>query len=110
MCRWLVYSETPALLDDVLYQPAHSLIDQSLRSRMGVETTNGDGFGISWYAPGIDTPAIVRDTGPAWNNRNLREVAGLGGGVVDVGAGDRDEASVQRAHPAPGGRVIPVVG
>ncbi|MFF3559465.1 class II glutamine amidotransferase [Streptomyces sp. NPDC002574] len=76
MCRWLVYSGMPVLLDDVLYQPAHSLIDQSLRSRMGVETTNGDGFGIGWYAPGIDTPAVFRDTGPAWNNRNLREIAG----------------------------------
>lgn len=75
MCRWLVYSGTPVLLSDVLYRPVPSLIDQSLRSRMGVETTNGDGFGIGWYTGDIDTPAIVRDTGPAWNNRNLRELA-----------------------------------
>ncbi|MBB6352191.1 class II glutamine amidotransferase [Nonomuraea muscovyensis] len=75
MCRWLVYSGTPVLLSDVLYRPVPSLIDQSLRSRMGVETTNGDGFGIGWYTDDIDTPAIVRDTGPAWNNRNLREIS-----------------------------------
>jgi predicted glutamine amidotransferase len=77
MCRWLAYSGTPVLLDNILYKPAHSLIDQSLHSRMGVETTNGDGFGIGWYSQesGSDTPAIVRDTGPAWNNRNLREIA-----------------------------------
>ncbi|MDW4903896.1 class II glutamine amidotransferase [Streptomyces sp. ADMS] len=75
MCRWLAYSGTPMLLDDVLYRPEHSLIDQSLHSRLGVETTNGDGFGIGWYTQDIDTPAIVRDTGPAWNNRNLREIA-----------------------------------
>ncbi|MFG3438466.1 class II glutamine amidotransferase [Nonomuraea sp. NPDC047897] len=75
MCRWLVYSGTPVLLSDVLYRPVPSLIDQSLRSRLGVETTNGDGFGIGWYTKGIDTPAIVRGTGPAWNNRNLREIA-----------------------------------
>lgn len=76
MCRWLAYSGTPVLLETILYKPAHSLIDQSLHSKLGVETTNGDGFGVGWYAPGIDTPAVVRDTAPAWNNRNLRELAG----------------------------------
>ncbi|MET7298851.1 class II glutamine amidotransferase [Embleya sp. NPDC005575] len=76
MCRWLAYVGTPILLDTILYKPEHSLIDQSLHSRMGVETTNGDGFGVGWYAPDIDAPALVRDTGPAWSNRNLREIAG----------------------------------
>ncbi|MFJ7146845.1 class II glutamine amidotransferase [Streptomyces sp. NPDC100445] len=77
MCRWLAYSGTPILLDTILYRPAHSLIDQSLHARLGVETTNGDGFGVGWYTPDPtpDTPAIVRDTGPAWSNRNLREIA-----------------------------------
>ncbi|WP_128381423.1 class II glutamine amidotransferase [Streptomyces cavernae] len=76
MCRWLAYSGTPIPLDTILYRPAHSLIDQSLHSRLGVETTNGDGFGIGWYAPGLaTTPAIFRDTAPAWSNRNLREIA-----------------------------------
>ncbi|CAM5241861.1 class II glutamine amidotransferase [Streptomyces aurantiogriseus] len=76
MCRWLAYSGTPVLLDAILYRPTHSLIDQSLHSRLGVETTNGDGCGIGWYGPQVDTPAIVRDIGPAWSNRNLREIAG----------------------------------
>ncbi|MFF3849689.1 class II glutamine amidotransferase [Streptomyces sp. NPDC002328] len=76
MCRWLAYSGTPVLLDTILYRPQHSLIDQSLHSRMGVETTNGDGFGVGWYGRHVDTPAIVREIGPAWNNRNLREIAG----------------------------------
>ncbi|MCX4451359.1 class II glutamine amidotransferase [Streptomyces sp. NBC_01789] len=76
MCRWLAYTGTAVLLETVLYKPAHSLIDQSLHSRMAVEATNGDGFGVGWYAPDIETPAIVRDIGPAWSNRNLREIAG----------------------------------
>jgi glutamine amidotransferase len=46
MCRWIAYSGTPVLLSQVLLEPGHPLIDQSLHSRMGVETTNGDGFGI----------------------------------------------------------------
>lgn len=75
MCRWLAYSGTPILLTTILYRPTHSLIDQSLHSRMGVETTNGDGFGVGWYRPDVDTPAVVRETGPAWSNRNLREIA-----------------------------------
>ena len=75
MCRWIAYSGTPVLLSQVLFQPRHSLIDQSLHSRMGVETTNGDGFGVGWYTQDADTPAVLRDVGPAWNNRNLGEVA-----------------------------------
>lgn len=75
MCRWLAYSGTPVLLDEVLYRPEHSLIDQSLHARMGVETTNGDGFGVGWYSEHARTPAVIRDTAPAWSNRNLREIA-----------------------------------
>lgn len=76
MCRWLAYSGTPLLLDTILYKPTHSLIDQSLHSRLGVETTNGDGFGVGWYSQeSLDTPALLREIGPAWNNRNLREIA-----------------------------------
>ncbi len=63
------------LLDTILYRPEHSLIDQSLHSKLGVETTNGDGFGVGWYTGDIDSPALLRDVGPAWNNRNLREMA-----------------------------------
>ncbi|MFJ4979383.1 class II glutamine amidotransferase [Streptomyces coeruleorubidus] len=75
MCRWDRLLGTPVFLSQVLFQPEHSLIDQSLHSRMGVETTNGDGFGVGWYTQDMDTPAVLRDVGPAWNNRNLLEVA-----------------------------------
>src|SRR6187399_1455530 len=74
MCRWLAYSGSTLLLDDLLYQPAHSLIDQSLHSELGVETTNGDGFGVGWYGE-TDIPAVYKSTEPAWNDRNLRELA-----------------------------------
>ena len=75
MCRWLAYSGSPILLKEALYGGTHSLIDQSLHSRLGAETTNGDGFGVGWYgAP--DTPGVFRSTEPAWNDSNLRELAG----------------------------------
>jgi hypothetical protein len=44
MCRWLAYSGTPISLDELLYNPRYSLIEQSAHSRLGVETTNGDGL------------------------------------------------------------------
>jgi len=74
MCRWMAYSGSPVLLEDLLYKPAHSLIDQSLHSKMGAETTNGDGFGVGWYGVG-DEPAQFRSIEPAWNDRNLRDLA-----------------------------------
>jgi predicted glutamine amidotransferase len=75
MCRWLAYSGSPILLEALLYRPEHSLIDQSRHARMGVETTNGDGFGVGWYEPDAETPAVFRSIEPAWNDRNVREVA-----------------------------------
>jgi predicted glutamine amidotransferase len=75
MCRWLAYSGSPILLEELLYKPDHSLIDQSLHARLGVETTNGDGFGVGWYGATSETPAVFRSIEPAWNDRNLREVA-----------------------------------
>jgi predicted glutamine amidotransferase len=82
MCRWLAYSGSPVLLEQLLYEPKHSLIDQSLHSTMGAETTNGDGFGIGWYGAG-KTPGTFHSIEPAWNERNLRELAShLSSGLV----------------------------
>ena len=75
MCRWLAYTGSPILLEELLYRPAHSLIDQSLHSELGATTTNGDGFGVGWYDD-RDTPALFQSVEPAWNDRNLRELAG----------------------------------
>ncbi len=74
MCRWMAYSGEPILVEDLLFRPVHSLIDQSLHSRLGATTTNGDGFGIGWYGEG-PRPAVFKDVEPAWNDRNLREIA-----------------------------------
>jgi predicted glutamine amidotransferase len=75
MCRWLAYTGSPVLIEEVLYKPAHSLIDQSLHSRLGAETTNGDGFGIGWY-DAEPAPGVFHSIEPAWNDANLRELAG----------------------------------
>jgi glutamine amidotransferase len=74
MCRWLAYSGSPIVLEEALYAPAHSLIDQSLHSRLGAETTNGDGFGVGWYGT-PPNPGVFHSTSPAWNDENLHELA-----------------------------------
>lgn len=74
MCRWLAYFGDPILLDRVVLQPKHSLLDQSLHARFGATTTNGDGFGVGWY-DGSEQPGVFRSVHPAWNDRNLRELA-----------------------------------
>jgi predicted glutamine amidotransferase len=77
VCRWLAYTGASIRLTEVLYTPVHSLIDQSLRSRLGAETTNGDGFGVGWYdATPEPEPGLFRGIEPAWNDQNLRELAG----------------------------------
>ena len=74
MCRWLAYSGSPVLLEDLLYKPEHSLIVQSMHSTLGAEATNGDGFGVGWYGD-RDTPGVFRSIEPAWNEPNLRDLA-----------------------------------
>jgi len=75
ICRWLAYSGSPVLLEELLYNRQNSLIVQSLHSRLGAEETNGDGFGVGWYGE-PETPAVFRSIEPAWNDRNLRELSG----------------------------------
>ncbi|MGK5113930.1 MULTISPECIES: class II glutamine amidotransferase [unclassified Geodermatophilus] len=73
----MAYFGDPILAHDLLYRPRHSIIDQSLHAELGGFTTNGDGFGIGWYGEGGGTtPAVFKSTHPAWNDENLREVAG----------------------------------
>lgn len=77
MCRWNAYVGRPRLIDELLYRTPHGLIDESLHSRMGAETTNGDGFGLGWYPVGMpEDPGRYRDIEPAWNDENLREITG----------------------------------
>jgi predicted glutamine amidotransferase len=74
MCRWMAWSGQPLLLEELLFKTQHGLVDQSLHSRLGAETTNGDGFGVGWYGAG-DGPGMYHSVAPAWGDRNLRELA-----------------------------------
>lgn len=79
MCRWIAYSGQPIFMEQLVTSPAHSLVEQSMNTKMnyGVDgnlwTTNGDGSGIGWYAD-RDRPGIYKDARPAWNDENLHEI------------------------------------
>jgi len=76
MCRLMAYKGTPIVIDDLLYKPKNSLITQSINAKEIEEPLNGDGFGIGWYAPEINNePVTFVSVNPAWNNRNLRNLA-----------------------------------
>ncbi|MEM7227721.1 MAG: class II glutamine amidotransferase [Planctomycetota bacterium] len=74
MCRWLAYLGPEMFMDELLLQPSHSLIDQSLDAREIEWPTNGDGFGVGWYGT-RDTPGLFRDVLPIWNDTNLHALA-----------------------------------
>jgi predicted glutamine amidotransferase len=76
VCRWNAYFGQPLVIDELLYRMDHGLIDQSRHARMGVETTNGDGFGLGWYTTESEQPCRYRSVTPAWSDRNLHELAG----------------------------------
>ena len=68
MCRLLAYKGPPVILDDLLYEPEHSIIKQSYDAREMEEPLNGDGFGVGWYAPRLSkNPAVFTSVRPAWN-------------------------------------------
>ncbi|MEX0721343.1 MAG: class II glutamine amidotransferase [Balneolaceae bacterium] len=80
MCRWLAYSGEPLFIEDLVTQPTHSLVRQSLNTRMNFSPagnlwhTNGDGFGIGWYSM-KEEPGLFKDERPAWNDENLHEIS-----------------------------------
>ncbi len=74
MCRWIAYCGGPVYLEELLFKPKHSLIDQSLAARSGATTTNGDGFGVGWYGTGA-TPGLYKGVQPAWSDENLLNLA-----------------------------------
>jgi predicted glutamine amidotransferase len=74
MCRWMAWRGQPVPIVELLFNAPHGVVDQSLHSRMGAETTNGDGFGLGWYGGGTG-PGLYRSVAPAWGDANLRELA-----------------------------------
>ncbi len=70
MCRLAAYLGESIYLEELIAKPRHSLMAQSLRADQAKTVTNGDGFGIGWYADRPD-PGVYREVMPAWSDDNL---------------------------------------
>ncbi len=106
MCRWLTYKGPPIYLEELLYAPKHSLIDQSLNALEAKTGTNGDGFGIGWYRERVE-PGVYHEVMPAWNDANLRSLAHqirAGAFFAHVRASTGTATSRQNCHPFTHGR------
>lgn len=76
MCRFAAYLGPPVSLDELLFQPDHSIIVQSAEAKGGDDPMNGDGFGVGWYVPEMDDePALYRNAVPAWADTNMKNIA-----------------------------------
>ncbi|MBT4039923.1 MAG: class II glutamine amidotransferase, partial [Rhodospirillales bacterium] len=67
MCRWQTYCGPAIYLDQLIYEPEHSLIDQSMHAFESKSAINADGVGVGWYGD-RDIPGIYRQIQPAWND------------------------------------------
>ncbi|MBK7653608.1 MAG: class II glutamine amidotransferase [Flammeovirgaceae bacterium] len=103
MCRLLAYKGTPVIMDNLLYKPKNSLVNQSINAREIEEPLNGDGFGVGWYVPEINyEPITYVSVNPAWSNRNLKTLAPkvkVECMVAHVRAASVGEVSESNCHP-----------
>src|SRR5436190_1504168 len=103
MCRLMAYKGTPIVIDNLLYKPKNSLINQSLHAREIEEPLNGDGFGVGWYAREVNSePVTFVSVNPAWSNRNLRNLAPkvrTDCMIAHVRAASVGEVSESNCHP-----------
>ncbi len=78
MCRFAAYHGPPIQLDELLYKPDHSIINQSVDAEEREEPLNGDGWGVGWYERDRSPePAVYREVRPAWNDENMRRLSPL---------------------------------
>ncbi len=82
MCRLLAYAGEPIYLEELVCKPQHSLVRQSLQAEEAVVVTNGDGFGLGWYADRHERgersePGIYREVTPAWSDENLLNLCSM---------------------------------
>ncbi|MEX0302308.1 MAG: class II glutamine amidotransferase [Leisingera sp.] len=106
MCRWAAYTGSEIFLEDIISKPEHSLIVQSQQAVEAKTVTNGDGFGVAWYAH-REEPGLYRDVYPAWSDCNLRAVANQvqsGLFLAHVRASTGSATSRNNCHPFAAGR------
>ena len=107
MCRFVAYLGEEVLLDDVLFEPDSSIVEQAVHPRM-LSAMNLAGFGVlGWHAGSADpqTPYTYRTAGLPFFDRNLRALSrkarttALIAHVRGVMLSDREVVNEQNVHP-----------
>src|ERR687884_2038393 len=63
-------------LSSVVLEGEHSLLVQSYAPReMMSGVVNADGFGVGWYVPDDEEPAVYRSNGSLWSDRSFAGIA-----------------------------------
>lgn len=78
MCRHVAWLGRPRTLQELLVDPAHSLLRQSWEPRQqrhGV--VNADGFGVGWFSDERPEPARYRRAVPMWGDASFASLAGV---------------------------------
>ena len=66
----------PTPLSSVVLEGGHSLLVQSYAPQEMISgMVNADGFGVGWYAPEDEEPAVYRSNGPLWSDRSFAGIA-----------------------------------
>src|SRR5829696_1757732 len=107
VCRFVAYLGEQVLLDDVLFAPDSSIVEQAVHPRM-LSAMNLAGFGVLGWDAGSPEPAVpytYRTPGLPFFDRNLRALSlkarasGLIAHVRGVRLSDREVVNEQNVHP-----------
>jgi glutamine amidotransferase len=107
MCRLVAYLGEQVILDEVLFQPDSSIVEQAVHPQL-LSAMNLAGFGVvAWddQSPSADLPWTYRTAGLPFFDRNLRALSRKArataalGHVRGVLLSDREVVNEQNVHP-----------
>lgn len=83
MCRLLVYFGKTIYLNEIIYNPEHSIIKQSyspaytpnIKKNVLNSDLNLDGFGCGWWIPEKNNFFVYKSLKPIWNDTILNSIA-----------------------------------
>ena len=107
MCRLVAYLGEQVILDEVLFQPDSSIVEQAVHPQL-LSAMNLAGFGVvAWddQSPSADLPWTYRTAGLPFFDRNLRALSRKARATATLGhvrgvlLSDREVVNEQNVHP-----------
>ena len=107
MCRLVAYLGEQVVLDEILFQPDSSIVEQAVHPQL-LSAMNLAGFGVvAWddESPSADLPWTYRTAGLPFFDRNLRALSRKARATATLGhvrgvlLSDREVVNEQNVHP-----------